>query len=288
MVFIKFFLKAFIKTIDVSLRMEYLSLLKEAAQEAGDRIQTIQKTDFEVLTKEDESPVTYADVEADEIIQEYLETTNIPILSEETEDDPERLESDEVWIIDPIDGTKEFVKKEDDFTVNIALIRDENPVLGVVYAPNHGKMYTAKKDKAWLNGERIACSTKNELKDMIFLASNSHHEKPVKDFLNRNDVKEVMRRGSSLKGCLVAEGKADMYLRLTPQSEWDIAAMHAVINGSGGSLEGVGEEICYNKRRPRVKNYICAGNKKIIDYCKKYYERYREEIEEFMKRRKRF
>lgn len=210
--------------------------------------------------KSDDTVVTKADLQADNIIQTHLKKTGIPILSEETRDDPSRLKSKYVWIIDPIDGTKDFVAGEDEFTVNIALIENQKPILGVVYAPTLNKFYEATKNEAWLNSKQIRTSKKARFEDMTFLASKRHNEKPVQNFLKQNTFKEVQHVSSSLKGCLVAEGKADIIVRLTAQSTWDVAAMHAVIQGAGGIMTGITNHIHYNKESIRVRNYVALGN----------------------------
>lgn len=237
-----------------------------AAHKAGKAIKKIRHEDFKVYTKKDKSPVTIADIQADNIIKNHLRKTNIPILSEETKDDLSRLKSKYVWIIDPIDGTKDFVAREKEFTVNIALIKNGKPILGVVYAPMLNKFYEATKNKAWLNSKEIHTNKNEGFENMIFLESKRHHEKPVQNFLKENRFKKNLRVSSSLKGCLVAEGKADIVVRLTAQSTWDVAAMHAILQGAGGKMVGITNNIHYNKENSRVRNYVAVGNPEMSQF----------------------
>lgn len=237
-----------------------LGIASIAAHKAGRAIKKIRHEGFNVNKKEDETPVTKADLQADKIIQTHLKKTGIPILSEETKDDKARLKSKHVWIIDPIDGTKDFIAGENEFTVNIALIQNGKPILGVVYAPTLNKFYEATKNKAWLNSKEIHTNQKKSFKNMIFLESKRHHEKPVKNFLKENTFKKNLKISSSYKGCLLAEGKADIIVRLTAQSTWDVAAMHAIIQGAGGKMVGITNNIHYNKESTRVRNYVAISN----------------------------
>ncbi len=220
------------------------------AKKAGDAIMDIYEKDFTVEYKDDKSPLTEADKLSHNIIVKALSELNypapstqhpIPILSEEGKEIPyeERKAWEYYWCIDPIDGTKEFIKKNGEFTVNIALIHKDTPVLGVVYAPALGDMYKAKKGEgAFKNGEQLPL--KRNLTPEMYLnivASKSHLSEETQAFIDElaKTTEEIhqVSKGSSLKLCMVAEGEADVYPRLAPTMEWDTAAADAVVRESG-------------------------------------------------------
>jgi 3'(2'), 5'-bisphosphate nucleotidase len=211
------------------------------AQEAGDAIMQIYTKDFSIEYKDDKSPLTEADTKSNEIICDALEKLypNIPIMSEENKqtDYEERKEWEYYWCIDPIDGTKEFIKKNDEFTVNIALIHKNTPVLGVVYAPAIDEMYKAKKGEgAFKNNQKLPLQTNLNPKEKLYVvASKSHLSPETQEFIDNLETKEIeqVSKGSSLKLCMVAEGKADIYPRLAPTMEWDTAAADAVVREAG-------------------------------------------------------
>jgi len=220
-----------------------LEVIVAIAQDAGNAIMEIYKRDFQVDYKDDKSPLTEADTKSNEIICKALETAypEIPLLSEENKavDYDTRKEWEYFWLIDPIDGTKEFIKKNDEFTVNIALIHNDTPVLGVVYAPALDDMYKAKKgDGAFKNGQRLPLEV-NETpeKSLRVVASKSHLSEETQVFIDEvakgTESIEQVSKGSSLKLVMVAEGSADIYPRLAPTMEWDTGAADAIVRESG-------------------------------------------------------
>ncbi len=241
-----------------------LSAVAEVAREAGAAILEIYRRDFSVEEKEDKSPLTEADRRANEIILAGLERVapGIPFITEETKARPysERASWPELWLIDPLDGTKEFIKKNGEFTVNIALVRDGVPVLGVVFQPATGTFYlaesgrgarkiTADGSESALNGGPHYTS-----KDTIHVVASRSHMSPeteafVDDLRQQGKQIELASAGSSLKICLVAEGTADVYPRFAPTMEWDTAAAHAVALEAGRSVfnRETGEPLQYNK-----------------------------------------
>ena len=225
------------------------------AQEAGDAIMQIYTKNFSIEYKDDRSPLTEADTKSNEIICDTLEKLypNIPIMSEENKqtDYEERKEWEFYWCIDPIDGTKEFIKKNDEFTVNIALIHKNMPVLGVVYAPAIDEMYKAKKGEgAYKNNQKLPLQT-NPNEKLYVVASKSHLSPETQEFIDNIETKEIeqVSKGSSLKLCMVAEGKADIYPRLAPTMEWDTAAADAIVRESGKMTYqfNTNEPLVYNK-----------------------------------------
>jgi 3'(2'), 5'-bisphosphate nucleotidase len=244
-----------------------LSLAKELAQLAGIEIMKYHKGDFTINKKYDfnfESPLTIADMKANEIIVAGLQKAfDYHILSEESVDDLSRLGKDYVWIVDPLDGTKEFIKGSNEFTVNIALVKNQKVVLGVIYVPCTEEMYFAVQGQgAYFQKDnfqrKLSVTFKNILSDMTLVGSKSHKDEKI------NKLEKLFNNfvsiGSSLKGCLVAEGKADAYIRFGPTSEWDICAMNCIVNEAGGRMTFIdGEEIKYNRKNIRNKGFIVTN-----------------------------
>jgi|SRR5690625_1599838 len=237
----------------------FLPLLKKTAFQAGEKIlQIYHSEDFNIEKKEDESPITRADIIAHQIIFDNLKTTPFPILSEEGREIPfeERKNWKTLWIVDPIDGTKEFIKKNDEFTVNIALVHQNKPVLGVVYAPALDKMYFGGESIGAFLKRKKESSTKLKRKQnhsgpLRIATSRSHLNKRTQKFLNAlPDDYIKLPIGSSLKFMLLAENKVDLYPRFGPCMEWDTAAAHAVLRGM--DIEIINMEtkkpLVYNKK----------------------------------------
>ena len=214
------------------------------AKEAGNAIMQIYKQDFKVEYKQDSSPLTLADKKANDIIEDGLNRLSVsfPILSEEGKETPyeDRKHWEYFWLIDPLDGTKEFIKKNGEFTVNIALIYKDTPVLGVVYAPALDVCYWAKQGVgAFKDGQKLPIKTANQRNTYKIVASRSHMSDETQAFIDTIDTqkeKELISIGSSLKICLVAEGEADIYPRLGPTMEWDTGAAHAIVNEANCTL----------------------------------------------------
>lgn len=226
---------------------ELINDIIDLSIEAGQRIMEIYNTDFDVEKKLDNTPLTAADMAAHHTIVDGLRrlTPDIPILSEESADIPfaERSQWQRYWLVDPLDGTREFVKRNGEFTVNIALIDNHESVLGVVYAPVTGDIYYAArgmgafKTTADHRGKATAIHTRRKTADSTIIAgSRSHRGDSLEAFLQKLGNYEIISMGSSLKSCLVAEGRADLYPRLGPTSEWDTAAAQCVVEEAGGRI----------------------------------------------------
>ena len=235
-----------------------VNIAKKAALEAGKEIIKIYESgNFSIEAKSDDSPLTIADKAAHKVIVSYLEQTGIPILSEEGRDIPfeERASWEHFWMVDPLDGTKEFIKKNGEFTVNIALVHNSKAVLGVVYPPVTGELYWAVKgDGAFKESDGLVKklnTTKKSLWEsgIKVVASRSHMSIETKKYLNQFKNAEVVSKGSSLKFLLVASGEADLYPRFAPTMEWDTAAAHAIVSEAGGRivLEDEATPLTYNK-----------------------------------------
>lgn len=228
------------------------------AKQAGEAIMEVYERDFVVKKKEDNSPLTEADLKANEIICQKLQTKwpEIPIISEENQmvDGEIRKNWEFFWLVDPLDGTKEFVKKNGEFTVNIALIQRNRPVLGVVVAPALEVSYWAKSGEGAFREKDgvvkpLPCESDQPGVTRV-VASRSHMNEETKKFIDGLDGEvELVNRGSSLKFCLVAEGSAEVYPRFAPTMEWDTAAAQAVVEAAGKSVvnQGDGKALLYNK-----------------------------------------
>ena len=244
------------------------------AKDAGDAIMEIYNKDFTVEYKNDKSPLTEADLKSNEMICKALNELypSIPILSEENKAVPytERKDWEYFWLIDPIDGTKEFIKKNGEFTVNIALIQNDTPVLGVVYAPVLDEMYYAKKgDGAFKNAKKLPLLINNNPKESLsVVASKSHLSEETQAFIDKLDTKiiEQVSKGSSLKLCMVAEGIADIYPRLAPTMEWDTGAAHAIVLEAGKEVVQFenGEAVVYNKEN-LLNPWFIVQSQKILE-----------------------
>ena len=240
------------------------------AKDAGKAILKIYNQDFDVEYKTDNTPLTIADRKANEIIVAALSQLpinaflqqNIPIISEEGGAVPyeERKNWKYFWLIDPLDGTKEFVKKNGEFTVNIALIYKETPVLGVVYSPVLNLCYWAKRNEgAFKDGKKLPLKTKKQRDVYKIVASRSHMSNETKDFIDSIDTdkeKVIISIGSSLKICLVAEGEANIYPRLAPTMEWDTAAAHAIVNESDALFNKYIDKDIYQQHVYNKKNLL--------------------------------
>ena len=261
-----------------------LKCMIEASLVAGREILEIYKRDFEVEYKDDESPLTEADTKANEVITSFLEPFDeIKLLSEEScvSSYEDRKSWKKIWVVDPIDGTKEFIKKNGQFTVNIAYVEDSKPVAGVVYAPDMQLLYVGMVDFGARLIQEIDCRKKIEIPEDLFswglslplakqnrpyrvVASKSHRNMDTEDLINRLRERhpdlELSSFGSSLKLCKVADGSADIYPRIAPTMEWDTAAAHAVVNAAGMEVfhASTGEPLKYNKENLLNPHFIVA------------------------------
>ena len=235
---------------------ELLKQLVPIVRAAGELVMEVYASDFKVTNKDDASPVTVADQKAEALITQALQklTPEVPVVGEEAVSDGATPEiGDRFWLVDPLDGTKEFINRNGEFTVNVALIEHSQPVLGLVLAPALGQLFAGGPGLgSWLehNGERkaIACRT-TPADGLTVVASRSHGDATALDaFLAGRRVASNVSAGSSLKLCLVASGQADVYPRLGRTMEWDIAAGHAVLSGAGGVVEQLdGHPLTYGK-----------------------------------------
>ncbi len=254
---------------------ELLQSVVEIAHRAGEAILRIYEAGFSVEMKPDNSPVTEADKAADAVIRDGLRLLgDIPYISEESPvpDYSVRKDYERFWVVDPLDGTKEFVKRNGEFTVNIALIENHLPVLGVVYAPVQNLTYYGGKNLgAWKQSPEgefrfYGESEVSESEKTILVVSRSHSSPETLAYIEKirseSKVVELVSSGSSIKLCLVAEGKAHYYPRMSPAMEWDTAAAHAIAleNGYDIFVYGEGKPLRYNKES-LLNPWFIAGKK---------------------------
>ena len=242
-----------------------LQSVKKIAEQAGGAIMDIYGTDLKVDIKEDNSPLTEADLAAHHRIVEGLaKISSFPVLSEESTEVPykERRQWQTYWLVDPLDGTKEFINKNGNFTVNIALIHDQESILGVVYVPVTGQSYFAAESLGAFKQtggeavENIAVKSKVSGK-LVVAGSRSHSTPELENYLGNLPEHELLSIGSSLKFCLVAEGKVDVYPRMGLTSEWDTAAAQCVVEQAGGKVTELdGRALRYNTKESLLNPYF--------------------------------
>ncbi|TRZ46033.1 3'(2'),5'-bisphosphate nucleotidase CysQ [Robertkochia solimangrovi] len=254
----------------------------EAAVLAGKQILKVYESDHQVEIKDDQSPLTAADKASNEEINKALAVTDIPVISEENKLLPynTRKEWGTCWIVDPLDGTKEFIKKNGEFTVNIALVTDQKPVFGVIYVPVTGELFlgnvTDKKAYKFIATAVEEIPSMKELSSFELIStvydedkirvvgSRSHMNEDTEKYMSQLQQQykevEIVSKGSSLKFCLVAEGKADLYPRFAPTMEWDTAAGQAICEAAGFKVvdQKTGEPMLYN-RENLLNNYFLVS-----------------------------
>lgn len=257
-----------------------LPQLIEIAKDAGTAVLSVynQQQIFAVVEKEDKTPLTQADLRSHQVIVNRLKhlTPHIPVLSEESAYIPFDIRKQwrEYWLVDPLDGTKEFLKRNGEFTVNIAFISDNMPTLGIIYAPVLDVCYFAGhkigafKQKNMLSPHSIH-SKKWNGQNLRVAGSRSHGHKELQNFLDKLNDYQLVTMGSSLKSCLVAEGAADVYPRLGPTSEWDTAAAQCIVEEAGGCiLDLEGQKLRYNCKESLLNPWFLVVGDKGVDWLK--------------------
>jgi 3'(2'), 5'-bisphosphate nucleotidase len=250
---------------------QYTKLMRELvsiARRAGESILAIYNTDFEVRDKDDASPVTDADEQAEALILAGLERVapDIAVVAEEdvAAGHVADISSGRFFLVDPLDGTREFINRNGEFTVNIALIEDTRPVAGVVHLPALQQTFWSDGEQAWRqcgNDAAQVITCRHAADDgLVVVASRSHRDARTDEYLAKFDVKELISAGSSLKLCRLAEGQADLYPRLGRTMEWDIAAGHAVLAAAGGSVCTLdGKPLAYGKPGMDNPDFVARG-----------------------------
>lgn len=261
---------------------ELQTIALEAALEASIAILEVYHQDFSARIKNDGSPVTKADLISSKLILDKLKHTRLPIINEETpkETYDKRVRWERCWCVDPLDGTKEFIQKNDEFTVNIALIEDGAPTFGIIAIPTQSEIYFGGRHfgtfkvpfnevKSLDKAQKIIHNTTQE-KTLTLLASRSHRSEGTNTYLNglkkHVETIEILYRGSAMKFVDLAMGRAQLYLRDTPTMEWDVAAGHALLEGVGGAVVDLGTKLplVYNKKSLFVSGFIATTNLSLL------------------------
>ena len=252
-----------------------------AVKEAGNAVMEIYKHDFTSTTKKDNSPLTEADLKSNDIIQKIIVGTGYPVLSEESVDNKKRLEHDKIWIVDPLDGTSDFVSKSGEFTIMIALVDKHEPILGVIYWPTNDILYVAQKGcgaHKFANGvwEKLAISKRSELRNCRALGSRHHLSSHEVNFLKLLNIEKFSERGSSLKVTDICSGAADLYFTMTNKiKQWDTCASNCLITEVGGKMtDMLGNELEYNTENIYHDNGILVTNGIIHDIVTERYNEF--------------
>jgi len=233
---------------------------------AGEKVLEVYETDFSTEKKDDDSPITQADIESNKILKEVLGEIGIAILSEEDIDDKKRLSEEKIWIIDPLDGTTDFVNKTGEFTIMVGLVENHKSVLGLIYWPIKKKMYLAESGKGAFchDGEwkKIEVSVMSEIQNCHALVSRHHLSEKEKKLLDEMEISVVTNIGSSLKVTEIASGDAEIYLTTTNKmKQWDTCASNCIISEAGGKMTDIsGNELLYNTELVNHENGILVTN----------------------------
>lgn len=239
------------------------------AKEAGDKVLEIYNTDYAIEFKggDPKNPLTKADLASEKIIKNGLAKYAMPILSEESIDDVARLDSEYVWIVDPLDGTSDFVEKTGEFAIMIGLVKNKRPILGVVYEPAFGRFYFAQAGRGAYSEQKgetkkLHVSSKNQFSEMAMLLSRNH--------LSESDIKlgedlkigKQIKRGSTAKMCVIASGDAEIYVNTSNRTgEWDTCSVELILEEAGGTVTDMdGQQLIYNKATPKNENGFIASN----------------------------
>ncbi len=249
--------------------------------DAGKTVMKIYNQPFETKIKSDNSPITEADIASNKIIQKIISTSDYPILSEETKDNKKRLEKETVWIIDPLDGTSDFINKTGEFTIMIGLVRKQVPILGIIYCPPQNTLYVAQQNQGsyQLVGEKwskMSVSTISDLTKSRTVYSRHHSEESERLFFKYIKTKKLTKRGSSLKAIDVASGTSELYFTSTNKiKQWDTCASYCLVKEAGGNMTDVyGNDLNYNIDDVNHQNGIIVINglvhEKVINSYKKF------------------
>ena len=266
--------------IPISKKIPELDIAIKAAQEASSVILDIYQKDYNTFTKTDDSPVTDADLKSNKKINEVLSDTKYSILSEEDVDDQSRLSKDMIWIVDPLDGTSDFIDKTGEFTVMIALIQNKKPILGVIAWPTEKILFVAQKNcgafrysnDKW---DKISVTKIENLSECRTIGSRHHLSDKEKEFIKKLGVKDFTSIGSSLKVGKISSGEAEAYITTTNKmKEWDTAASYCIITEAGGKMTDVsGNQITYNNKSVYHQNGILVTNGLIHDKIVKEFKK---------------
>ena len=261
-------------TIDLPFQNTFpeTKLAVSAAIEAGKAVMQIYGQEFVSKLKSDSEPVTEADIQSNEIIRKILLPSGYMILSEESVDDKDRLKQKKIWIVDPLDGTSDFVNKTGEFTIMIAFIENKKPILGVIFSPNYNELFVSQKDYGAYqlkdgNWSKIKVDDVSDLRICRAVGSRFHAFPAEEEMLKKIGVAKFSARGSSLKAIDICLGRAELYLTTTSKmKQWDTCASYSIITEAGGKMTDlIGNELLYNDNSLNHENGLLVTNGKIHD-----------------------
>ena len=255
-----------------------IHLAINAALKAGKAVMEVYNQNFSTTLKSDDEPITEADIKSNSIIQKIISDSNYPILSEETTDNKERLNHKKIWIIDPLDGTTDFVNRTDEFTIMIALVENNKPILGVIYWPTNDQLYLAQSGQgAFLlnqgNWTKISVSDISELEKCKAVGSRHHISEIEQNLIKRLNISQFTSKGSSLKVADISSGNAELYFTTTNKiKQWDTCASYCLITEAGGKMTDMfGNDLKYNTERLNHENGLLVSNGLIHNHIIKIY-----------------
>jgi len=250
----------------------------QAALEAGKTVMNVYNQEFSSTLKNDNEPLTEADIKSNQIIQKIISDSGHPILSEESVDDKKRLDHKKIWIIDPLDGTSDFIKKTGEFTIMISLVEDHIPILGVIYWPTEKKLYLAQKGYGAFKSEsgiwsKLSVSNVSELENCRAVGSRYHISKIEQNLIKRLNISQFTSKGSSLKVADISSGNAELYFTTTNKiKQWDTCASYCLITEAGGKMTDMfGNDLKYNTERLNHENGLLVSNGLIHNHIIKIY-----------------
>lgn len=268
-------------TIPIEDPLPEIELAMQAAIEAGKEIMDVYNQDFSSTVKNDNEPITEADVKSNNIIQKTISNFGYPILSEESVDDKKRLNFQKIWIIDPLDGTTDFIKKTGEFTIMISLLDGKQPILGIIYWPTENKLFLAQKDKGAYkldNGtwSKLSVSNISELSQCKVVGSRHHISENEQKLLKLLNIFKFTSKGSSLKVADISSGSAELYFTTTNKiKQWDTCASYCLINEAGGKMtDMLGNDLQYNTEKLNHENGLLVSNGFIHNQVIKIYNKF--------------
>jgi len=252
-----------------------------AAIEAGKEVMAVYNKEFSSTVKNDNSPLTEADIKSNNIIQKIISIFGYPILSEESTDDKKRLDFQKIWIVDPLDGTTDFIKKTGEFTIMISLLEGKKPILGIIYWPTEDKLFLAQKERGayildndiW---SKLSVSNISELSQCKVVGSRHHISDNEQKFLKSMNIFKFTSKGSSLKVVDVSSGFAELYFTTTNKiKQWDTCASYCIINEAGGKMTDMfGKDLEYNTEKLNHENGLLVSNGLIHEKIIKFYSEF--------------
>jgi 3'(2'), 5'-bisphosphate nucleotidase len=244
----------------------------EAAILAGKEVMSVYDKDFSSTLKNDNEPLTEADIKSNDIILKTISSSGHPILSEESVDDKKRLDFKKIWIVDPLDGTSDFIKKTGEFTIMISLVEDHIPILGIIYWPTESTLYLAQKGQGAFKSvnntwSKISVSNVSEIEKCRAVGSRYHISEAEQNLIKRLNLSQFTSKGSSLKAADISSGNAELYFTTTNKiKQWDTCASYCLITEAGGKMTDMhGNDLKYNTEKLNHENGLLVSNGLIHD-----------------------